>query len=46
MKELTPNESLGFGLIMIGLDVLVNDGKFTKLLLNNLPKKEIEDEIS
>lgn len=39
MKELTPNESLGFGLILLGLDVMVNDGKFTKLLLTNLSEK-------
>ena len=46
MKELSETESLGFGLIMIGLDVLVTDGKFTKLLLNNLHPKDIKDEIS
>ena len=46
MKELSETESLGFRLFMIGLDVMVNNGRFTKLILNNLPQKEAKDEIS
>ena len=45
MTQLSEIEQIGFGCILMGLDLLVNDGRFTKAVLKGLTestKDEIE----
>lgn len=45
--ELEPHEQVGFALILTGLDLFVNKGRFTKAVLTGLnnSQKEKPDEI-